>query len=699
MSTASGNPHGRYSRHRPPSLFSDEGTRDPDNGSDPAKSSHPQGNTKTPTNSDQQSDPFVPQAQFLEHHMWLLRTQHDHRLYDGEKHHISLSFNKTHPVEPQQEEHPSSRHHSRRQDNGEQNSKARHRDSKTCGTNLTEQLSQHHSRLLSQHHSRFPSQYHSHPLVILFLCISNHPCFQCPQHYGIRSTRTIFGISPLLSTWISSQVEALHGWNSAKNIWEPLHRATKSQIYLLQDAHQYFLTEGRMTQWTQVTKTDFDAFRTMWINGTLPVPPGKPPPPSPTPTSSGSSSMTLAQQFQRNVKRNIDDYPELKKDKEWEKWSREVMTVACNHETQNVLDRNYVPRTREEYDLFAKQNIYMYSVFMKKMKVHWGEHLLRKHHSTRNAQEFYADLSDYFLKSNVASLAQTDLLREITTTSLNPSTWKGSYKDFFVVYMKRLHDHDRITDLSEQLPDSVKMTLLSNAVCQVSELNSIKTDNDKEIAHGRPPLTWQKYQGLLFQVCAAMDHAEAVTSRGRSKSRFNVNTHEQGLTSDDFDWDDDETSTNSHDHEDVDIDDQLQDCLEVNATDGRPRRPSMNRKYWNSLSAEDKTVWDTMTDDAKAKLLGYKPLDTQDRMKLETNKYEVTQHEQTESAHSPTVEQVDEDLDAYFTELVENSTGSNSGPSWSVLTHERRTYIVSKHKSKERGSLVDRGANGGIAGS
>ena len=50
-------------------------------------------------------------------------------------------------------------------------------------------------------------------------------------------------------------------------------------------------------------------------------------------------------------------------------------------------------------------------------------------------------------------------------------------------------------------------------------------------------------------------------------------------------------------------------------------------KTRSSLAQDDKTTWDKLSDDGKAKLLGYKQVKFDEMTKLETNKYEVLNHE------------------------------------------------------------------------
>ena len=527
---------------------------------------------------------------------------------------------------------------------------------------------------------------------------STNPLVLALQQNGIYSLEDALRLSPAEVDGLEYEDERNPGTSLS------LPKGTKKIFEVLRNASSYF--SKSYGSWMEITPDDFDAFR---VNmGSPSRQPRDPRPPRTpyhnsgtpqTPRSSSSSSMTLAQSFQKGVKRNVDDYPEFKSDKEWEQWSREVTTVTHNHDTFNVLDRDYKPSSHEEYDYFEKQKTYMFFVFQKKVKVMWGQHLLRIHHSTLDAQLFFRQLTDYYETSNMASLAQTDLLRAISTSILNPMTWRGEYARFYTLYMKRLHEYDRLTPLGDRLPDTMKMTMLQNAVATVPELHSIKTDNDKEIAHGRPPISWQNYQALLFQTCAALDHGAALSSRGKGKSHFSINAHEQVLEEDETELqeEDQESQYERESCDDLD-EEEVTTLLEANFNNGKPRRPSMKREHWNSLSKEDKDIWDAMTDDGKARLLGYKGINTDGNSKLETNNYEILMSETHETQDPNMDEGDDSSLDKYIVSLAETSTQGEPNYQRYAYVHERCTYRISAHKTSKKGSLVDRGANGGIAG-
>ena len=85
---------------------------------------------------------------------------------------------------------------------------------------------------------------------------------------------------------------------------------------------------------------------------------------------------------------------------------------------KEVLDETYTPSTAEEIRLFSKQNLYIYSVFERVLKIDDGRDLVRKHHEDHDAQEVYTSLKAFATESTAASLNAADLLTYITQQGL-----------------------------------------------------------------------------------------------------------------------------------------------------------------------------------------------------------------------------------------------------------------------------------------
>ena len=107
---------------------------------------------------------------------------------------------------------------------------------------------------------------------------------------------------------------------------------------------------------------------------------------APTPTTSVSttappvksaSPTTLRDNFAKSIKKDPEAYPSLKEALFWDAWNRELHSKAHLHDLKNVLDFSYLPATVEENELFELQKRFMYSVFLSKITVADGAHIVK----------------------------------------------------------------------------------------------------------------------------------------------------------------------------------------------------------------------------------------------------------------------------------------------------------------------------------
>ena len=76
-----------------------------------------------------------------------------------------------------------------------------------------------------------------------------------------------------------------------------------------------------------------------------------------------TSVRSRADVFRKSIKPSVDDYDELKYNRQWDLWKNSTTITATLHRTQCVLDPDYVPATAEEHDLFCKVSHFMYNMF------------------------------------------------------------------------------------------------------------------------------------------------------------------------------------------------------------------------------------------------------------------------------------------------------------------------------------------------
>ena len=167
--------------------------------------------------------------------------------------------------------------------------------------------------------------------------------------------------------------------------------------------------------------------------------------------------------------------------------------------------------------------------------------------------------------------------------------------------------------LTDRFTDRVKLIMLQNAVAGVPELHNVKTQNDRDVSNGRPPLDYAKYQHLLLSTASILDEA-----KGPIRPRHSRGIHQTELLPIPFEASSDEVYVNSHDFHspdddgdifyDIDTDPMNVQVNMTNHSKSKPTSnkfgPSMGRDKWYSLSPSEQKAWDSLSSDAKAIVLG-----------------------------------------------------------------------------------------------
>ena len=102
-----------------------------------------------------------------------------------------------------------------------------------------------------------------------------------------------------------------------------------------------------------------------------------------------AAATTLRDTFAKLIKKDPEAYPSFKEARFWDAWNRELHSKAHLHDLSNVLDFSYLPAMVEEIELFELQKRCMYSVFLSKIMVADGAHIVK---SITDAQECYEAL-------------------------------------------------------------------------------------------------------------------------------------------------------------------------------------------------------------------------------------------------------------------------------------------------------------------
>jgi hypothetical protein len=475
-----------------------------------------------------------------------------------------------------------------------------------------------------------------------------------------------------------------------------------------------------------------------------------------TPSSGGPTSGTASftprirdrvLEFKKGIKRDPASFTVMKDNKQWDTVHRTLKAQACYQDVDDIINPTYVPTTAEDIALFAEQQKYMYSVFERILQTDEGKVIVRSHDHDRNAQLIYSEFLQVMTQSTEAMMDSGELLSYLTTTKISDGSWRGTTKAFVLHWIDKLRLFHELTPVADRLSENTQRTLLQNAVTGLDVLRQVQINSDLQMTTHGTALTFTQYCSLLINTATGHDK-QSNKNHSTGKPRRSAFRSETSF-GDDFHFNDD----------DVNLEDQsFESTYGVDTTPSELQAYAMNQRErpqfksgsrmpiarWKALSAQAKQIWDTMEDDDKALILALQDSRTStSKSKPDSSKYSINSH----SLATDTSENLDDILLAMVTKHSNRATPkSHPGDIRSVLSQPAKAvkdvkaakvqvqdheisvngtkyiqvqdheisvngtkyirqgnshdiqYHVSQASRQKKGSLIDRGANGGIAG-
>ena len=421
------------------------------------------------------------------------------------------------------------------------------------------------------------------------------------------------------------------------NTITPIHRGGQGRIRVMQ-AYVRYLSEEEIDDIQSLDHHDFNAFRMDIYD------PNEQPTPSPMKPKKSSPSTDIRQpadDFKKSIKRDKTQYKVFKEDKQWDNWRRTTIATARSHGCEDVFNPSYIPSSTEDLNLFEEKQKFIYSVFNDCLQTDMGKSLVRLHESDYDAHEIYKKLLAHATTSTQATIDSNELLSYLTSTKLNKTQWRGTHHAFVLHWCDQLRKYEDLMDKKDHFSNNVKMVMLQNAVAGVSALHNVKIQAAHDVAHGKSPLNYDSYKVLLLSAATVEDER---LSFSRQRPQRTINFHQQDQHDVHF------SEMGSPPDVDLffDIDTDIS-SLDINVTDRAnktpykaPFRPSMNRDQWNSLSAEEKTIWDSFSPQAKATILGFRKPSPKPSLQQKINLHDITAadylcllHNQSQDTNAP----------------------------------------------------------------
>ena len=232
-----------------------------------------------------------------------------------------------------------------------------------------------------------------------------------------------------------------------------------------------------------------------------------------------SESEIALNNFKKGTKRDASVYPIFKNDKYYDTFQRSFLANLKAQDLYDVADPDYDPESGDFYkhELFQGKQSFVYSVLVASLQTEKGRELVKEFEG--DARSIILKLHHHHTKSNVAQHDIITLTTDITNLTLNDS-WKGTVKQFLSHFKEKLRLLDSLVPISDQLPETTRITFLQRAVQQNHDLRQIHVMDSvwRFKTESTDTLTFETYYNLLWD--AAYQYDLHHTKKGPLRKAF-----------------------------------------------------------------------------------------------------------------------------------------------------------------------------------
>ena len=470
----------------------------------------------------------------------------------------------------------------------------------------------------------------------------------------------------------------------------------------------------------QIDPQDYDEWRIETpeeeIHFQTPSKLGSPATPRSMATSVASESYITLTNFKKGIKRDASAYPIFKNERYYNTFICHFKATAKAQGLNTLMDPNFTPGSDEyEQQLFQEQQDFLYSVLISSLKTDFSEALVKDHEG--DAQLILELLHEHHTGNSQYSRSEINRITKYLTNIKLDDTWRGTNESFLMHYNDQLRLLDSLVDPEEKLPDNTRVTFLESAVESVPDLRRVKiTDNVLQAQlDSTRPITYRSYFDLLKDAAFHLDQA---TKRGNKIRRTNV--HFSG-------------PNDEGDHQNP-LSDDLQ-AIQQEDVCSEPPEPlsySVFQSHFQGSSTSStqkiflpKHIWEKLSKDQQQMIIDHNrslpksgssstltpnkspsPLPHKPTPQQTAKSQQVHTHQSDEStADSTKIETTSSDPLLAMVHQSIHPSDDDASDITKVLSAKRSRQIqvckhyIFQHANHTNNQLVDRGANGGLAGS
>ena len=375
----------------------------------------------------------------------------------------------------------------------------------------------------------------------------------------------------------------------------------------------------------------------------------------------------------------------------------------------DVADPDYDSESGDIYEqeLFQGKQSFVYSVLVASLQTEKGRELVKEFEG--DARLIILKLHHYHTKSNVAQHDIITLTTDITNLTLNDS-WKGTVRQFLSHFKEKLRLLDSLVPVSDQLPETTRITFLQRAVKQTHDLRQIHVMDSvwRVKTESTDTLTFETYYNLLWD--AAHQYDLHHTKKGPQRKAF-ISKHEEVNDEDGYIIEEEQSFNDSDPEEES-------SPYSVYQSSFHPKMPQKSYfppKIWETLSESTKQM--VIEHNKKVKLNNPTPYTGGSKAKPNPTlgkpnpaQQQVHQHSQDDAKEEPPpdtsaqtlvnkclAESVIDPTDIQNVMSVSHAKRNISSHDSSRKIHTHQRYVFTRVNQSNH-HLIDRGANGGLAG-
>ena len=421
-----------------------------------------------------------------------------------------------------------------------------------------------------------------------------------------------------------------------------------------------------------------------------------------------SESQTALNNFKKGTKRDASVYPIFKNDKYYDTFQRSFLANLKAQGLYDVADPDRDPETGDIYEkeLFKGKQSFVYSVLVTSLQTEKGRELVKEFEG--DARSIILKLHHYHTKSNVAQHDIITLTTDITNLTLNDS-WKGTVRQFFSHFKEKLRLLDSLVPVSDQFPETTRITFLRRAVQQNHDLRQIHVMDSvwRFKTESTDALTFETYYNLLWDAAHQYDLYQV--KKGPQRKAF---LSQQEEISDDDEY------ANAEEQFSTDPEPEEHSPYSVYQSSFHPKMPQKSflpPRIWETLSESTRQM--IIEHNKKVKLNYPTPYPTGSKTKPNPTlgkptpaPQQVHQHSQDEPTEEPPPDTSTQTLvnkclaESHIDPTDIQNVMSVSHAKRNISSHDSSRHIQTHQRyvfarvNQSNHHLIDRGANGGLAG-